>query len=249
MFNAARQAWARIRRAEIQFARRLRRIASHIEDIMGGFKGSNQGQEFDAFEADRLAGLLDRYGEVIEPWAELEAKRMVAEVAKRDEKAWMANSRRMAKLLRQELNTSPVGAAVKQRSTEAAQLITSLPGTAAERVRALTIKARADGTRPADLEAQIMALGDVTKSRAKMIARTEVARTASVLTQTRAESVGSTHYIWRTVKDAGVRPSHKKMEGIVCEWAKPPTLEDGTTCHAGQIYNCRCFPEPIFNDD
>jgi uncharacterized protein with gpF-like domain len=35
------------------------------------------------------------------------------------------------------------------------------------------------------------------------------------------------------------------MEGVPVRWDQPPTLSDGTVTHAGQIYNCRCWPEPI----
>jgi uncharacterized protein with gpF-like domain len=68
-----------------------------------------------------------------------------------------------------------------------------------------------------------------------------------MITQARASQVDSTHYIWRTAEDESVRESHAEMEGQVVAWNDPPTLSDGTTTHAGQIYNCRCYPEPIIN--
>lgn len=244
--TSARQNWERVRRAESQLAVRLRKISAHIQTMVANFAGT-VGQ--DGYDHDRLTKLLDDYGRILQPWAEKEAERFLGEVAARDERAWIRNSRRMAVALRTELAQSEVGRLVQEQSVISAKLISSLPSEAAQRIRALTIKARADGTRPADLEASIMQSGAVSASRARLIARTEVARTASLLTQTRASAVGSTHYVWRTVRDGDVRKSHKSMEGIVCEWAKPPTLSDGTTTHAGQIYNCRCFPEPLFDED
>src|SRR6185437_1153848 len=91
---------------------------------------------------------------------------------------------------------------------------------------------------------EIMRGGEVSKSKATLIARTETGRALTALTQARAETVGSTSYVWRTVKDSDVRLSHKQMEGKVVDWDSPPTL-DGLTGHAGSLPNCRCFAEPI----
>jgi phage putative head morphogenesis protein, SPP1 gp7 family len=101
------------------------------------------------------------------------------------------------------------------------------------------------GRRPDEIAAEIMRSGEVTASRATLIARTECARVSSLLTQTRAEGIGATNYIWRTSKDRAVRHSHARMEGKVCDFANPPTLSDGTTTHPGQIYNCRCTMQVI----
>jgi uncharacterized protein with gpF-like domain len=35
------------------------------------------------------------------------------------------------------------------------------------------------------------------------------------------------------------------MEGKFVAWDKPPKLTDGTTGHAGEFPNCRCYPEPV----
>jgi len=93
------------------------------------------------------------------------------------------------------------------------------------------------------------------EQRARLIARTETARAASVLVRTRAEAIGSTTYRWRTSGDWKVRPSHRACEredreGLgkgVYRWADPP-LTDAPDYHAhpGEIFNCRCVAIPIF---
>ncbi|MBI4383571.1 MAG: hypothetical protein HY579_06010 [Nitrospinae bacterium] len=45
-------------------------------------------------------------------------------------------------------------------------------------------------------------------------------------------------YIWRTLKDAKVRPSHLLREGKIFEWASPP--EDG---HPSEAPGCRCWAQ------
>ena len=77
-----------------------------------------------------------------------------------------------------------------------------------------------------------------------MLARTAVSSTAEALVETRAKSIGSVGYVWRTARDGDVRPSHKAMEGKFVAWNDPPTL-DGYRAHAGCFANCRCRPEPV----
>jgi SPP1 gp7 family putative phage head morphogenesis protein len=127
---------------------------------------------------------------------------------------------------------------------EQVHLITSLPREAADRVHKLTIQGLTSGRRASEIAMEIAKSGDVTKSRALLIAQTEVSRTATALTQARAEYVGSVSYVWRTSRDAAVRPSHRRMEGKIVRWDQPPTL-DGMVGHAGQFPRCRCFVEPI----
>nr|WP_246374794.1 phage minor head protein [Pseudochelatococcus contaminans] len=131
---------------------------------------------------------------------------------------------------------------------EQVRLITSLPSEAAQRVHDLTIEGITQGTRASEIAKKIMEAGDVTASRANMIARTEVSRTATLLTQARAEYVGSDGYIWRTSGDSDVRPSHKAMNGKFVRWSELPEL-DGMVGHAGALPNCRCYPEPVIPDD
>jgi uncharacterized protein with gpF-like domain len=48
------------------------------------------------------------------------------------------------------------------------------------------------------------------------------ARAASVLMQTRAEHIGSTHFAWKTAGDARVRQSHREHNGKTYPWDDPP---------------------------
>jgi len=64
-----------------------------------------------------------------------------------------------------------------------------------------------------EIAAEIMETGEVTKSRVTLIARTEVGRTTTMLTQVRSEGVGATHYQWLSARDSDVRPLHKKLPG------------------------------------
>lgn len=196
-------------------------------------------------DTSELQRLLNEYGKHIQPWARSVASYMVADVARRNERQWRQNSKDIGTELRREITAAPTGAMLKDFLEENVALITSLPIEAAKRVHRLTTEALVSGQRASEIAKEILATGEVTKSRATLIARTEVARTAAGLTMARAEYVGSEGYIWRTAGDSDVRESHKEMEGKYVRWSSPPHLSDGTTTHAGMIYNCRCFAEVV----
>jgi SPP1 gp7 family putative phage head morphogenesis protein len=239
--RAKRKPFARARKVEERYARQLRKVARTIGDIINGF---------DLVEPEAMARLqatMANYARVLEPWATSVATRMLAEVSQRDEAAWVTMSKDLSRGLRNELATAPTGQAMRVLLADQVNLITSLPTEAAERVHKLTMEALLTGTRASETAKEIMRSGEVTRSRATLIARTETARTASLLTQVRAEHVGITHFWWRTSEDGDVRPSHKKMADRVCEFANPPIV-DGKPLVAGQTYNCRCWAEPIIED-
>jgi SPP1 gp7 family putative phage head morphogenesis protein len=216
----------------------LRRIAREVGRIVSAFPGG------DAGASAAITRALSRYSEIIRPWAKERAAHMVAAVEKQDRRQWESLSQTMATGIREEIRNTPIGNIIAERMAEQVELITSLPTVAAERVQRLSLEALTSGQRASEVAKEIMRTGEVTESRAKLIARTEVSRTSTLLTQARAEHIGSEGYLWRTVHDNDVRHSHKAMEGKYVAWNDPPTL-DGLTGHAGALPNCRCYPEPV----
>jgi len=199
-------------------------------------------------KASQLIKALVDYAKTIEPWAKSVANLMVAEVARRDREMWRKNSREIRQGLRREIENTPTGDVWAKLQDEQVQLIKSLPLQAAQRVHDLAEKAMLDGTRAKEIAAEILDTQNVTAARARLIARTEVARATSNFLQARAEFAGSEGYIWRTSTDSDVRESHAEMEGKYVRWSEPPTL-DNLRGHAGTLPNCRCFAEPIFPND
>lgn len=199
----------------------------------------------DAEALPTITRMLEHYSDALSDWAVRTSTKMLENVNQRDMQGWLELASEMSVALKDEIRGAPTGQLFKSLLDEQVELIKSLPRDAAKRVHELTIKGLEDSTRAKEIAKEIARSGEVTASRANLIARTEVARAASTLTQARAEHIGSTGYIWRTSRDSDVRHSHKQMEGKFVRWDSPPTLSDGTTTHAGQIYNCRCYPEPV----
>ncbi|WP_332116061.1 phage minor head protein [Azorhizobium caulinodans] len=233
----------RARRAENRYARRLRQIAEHIGSLTEAVYVPS---DFDS--ARKLEGLLKRYADTLDPWARAVGLRMVTEVEARERKQWADISRAIGKGLRRELESTPVGGVIRSRMEEQVTLIKSLPLDAAKRVHELTLEAAVRSTRASEIAQEIMRSGKVSESRAMLIARTEVSRTATELTKARAERVGSTHFIWRTAGDSDVRPTHKALNGKVFRWDDPPECDPGYHALPGGIWNCRCWPEPVISD-
>lgn len=225
---------ARVAGVEANYARQLRIIARHIGQMIRGLVG----------DPDQIVQTLNNYADLIEPWARATAQQMLTDVGLADARFWVRASQSMGQHLRQEIEAAPTGRAMQDLLNIEVSLITSLPREAAERVQELATEAMIGSRRSGSIVNEIMASGEVARSRAETIARTEVARAKSVLTQARATHIGSTHYRWLTAKDAQVRPSHRAMQGKIVAWSDPPTL-DGLTGHCGQLPNCRCTPLPI----
>jgi len=222
---------------EQKYGSQLRKVAHQVGMIVTGFPPG----------APRISQLLDAYSAMLKQWATSTASSMLMDVALRDERGWAEMSKDMSRALRLEIRTAPTGRVMQELLAEQVGLIQSIPTDAAQRVHQLTLAGIEDSTRASEIAKEIMRSGEVSKSKATLIARTEVSRTASTLTQARAMHIGSPGYFWETSGDSDVRPSHKAMQGQLVTWGDPPTL-DGMTGHAGCFPNCRCWERVVIPD-
>ena len=171
---------------------------------------------------------------------------MLTQVEKKDKAAWMEYSKELSKGLQEEIKNAPTGKVMKELLDEQVTLIKSIPLAAAQRVHDLAIEATEGGKRASEVAELIKQSTQVSVSKANTIARTEVSRASSVLTQARAMHIGSEGYIWRTTGDSDVRESHKKMNGKFVKWTEPPALLEGKKiyhAHAGRAARKRVLAE------
>lgn len=238
----AKERFALATRLEKEYSRQLRMVTRQIDRMVKSMVDKG------VVRSDELVKMLNQYGEIITPWAKVTAEKMILRIAKKDESNWVRLSREIGKTLHKQLQDAPVENELVQFLETQVSLIKSLPIEAAQRVHLLTLEGLATGRRADHIAKEILETGKITENRAKLIARTEVARTASGLTMARAKHVGSTHYYWRTSGDGDVRSTHKAMNGKIVEWDNPPEVDPGKFYHAGQFPNCRCYPEPIIDD-
>lgn len=194
---------------------------------------------------------LRKYAESLDVWAKSASSKIIMDVALRDEKTWLIYAQDMSKGIKNQIRDSDVGATYQKLVSDQVGLIKSLPLTAAQRIQDLATRAVIEGGRSNEISGLIMAIGGVTKSRANTIARTEVSKATTLFTQSRAEALGSDGYIWRTSEDSDVRHDHAELNGTFVPWDKPPIADkkSGTRAHAGCIWNCRCYAEPVIPED
>lgn len=245
---SGRKPFAASRSAENAFARALRKVARFsghvVEAHVDGVTIRDPAQ---------LEATLRHYSKVLEPWARRQAAKMLEKVARANKTSFTKNSKLIGKLIRSQVAEGPAGRVAVKLMAEQVALIQSIPIRAAERAQKLSIEAVYSGRRADEVAEELRRSGQVSESDAERIARTEVARANSALTEARATAVGSRQYVWRNSGDESVRHSHsryrgRKLDGLVFDWDSPPTLDDGTTGHPGTFPNCRCHPEPRFSD-
>lgn len=104
------------------------------------------------------------------------------------------------------------------------------------------------------LKKKLIARGDVSESRAELIARDQTLKTNAAINGARQESAGISKYIWSTSRDERVRGnpnglwpdaaiSHYDLENKIFSWDDPP--EPG---HPGEDYQCRCIAIPYIEE-
>jgi SPP1 gp7 family putative phage head morphogenesis protein len=237
----AQERFRKARLAERAYQRALTAVARQVGTLVAGFAPEGR---VDNLPALQLA--LEDYSRLLKPWATTVSKRMHAEVNVRDLKAWEQLAQEMGLSLRQQLLRTETGDYMREALTLQVALITDLPLQVASRIHELTMRSLTTAGRGEDVEELIARSMAVSVSKARLIARTETARTASLLTEARATSIGCEQYIWRTAEDSDVRALHKKLNGQVYRYDDPPVaMENGERANPGQTPNCRCFGEPI----
>lgn len=243
-YRKEKAAYEKVRRAEIQYGVKLRKIARAVGEIVGAFPAG------DPASLGKIDSLLRGYAALIKPWAEATAAAMLADVNYRELAHWNSMTQEMGLALLGEINKAPTGDILRQLQLEQVTLIQSIPLNAAKRVHELTMEGMISGARFGEIRDDLLRTPHVTESRATLIARTEVGRASTNLAQARATYVGSDGYIWRTSKDEDVRRSHRKLEGTFHKWSEPPICDPPNyRAHAGAIFNCRCYPEIVLPDE
>jgi SPP1 gp7 family putative phage head morphogenesis protein len=159
--------------------------------------------------------------------------------------------RRVYEYLKREMNqTQPFNDLIEQSATYIKTLPRDIATRVVKRVSDLTLQ----GERSGSIADQIRKyFPQASKASETLIARTQVAKTYAAITQTRAQSVGVTYYIWHTVGGPKVRDSHRHMNNVIVFYNEPPSPEELINkksqgyYHAGGIYNCRCYMEPVLD--
>ena len=118
--------------------------------------------------------------------------------------------------------------------------IKSLAGQELVEITKLLDAREATGATSQVLQKSIRERFDVSRSKARLLARDQILTLNAQITRTRQTNAGIEEYIWTTSGDERVRPEHEEREGKRFRWNTPP--EDG---HPGEPIQCRCTPFPV----
>ena len=140
--------------------------------------------------------------------------------------------------------SGPIQAAMKAATQANIDLITSIPSQYFDKLGDAVGKNMEAGVRFEDLAKEIERIGDVTESRAKLIARDQTSKMNGAFNEARQTSLGIDRYVWQTSGDERVREEHQANDGQVFNWNDPPA-----TGHPGDDVNCRCAAVPFFDLD
>lgn len=250
--NTAKDLWKPKRRIEVLYKKSLKQLMRRLEKKLLGLTSIRD-----------ILNTIKKFAESKEfkEYAEKSAMKMVTSLFSDAGRTWREAARKNSKgkeiyeALKKEFNT-PIGLAVKEQIERNAELINSMPKSISkeitEHVASETLKGRRAEYIAQDLQKMYPYM---IESKAKLIARTEVSKTSTALTKARCENLGINWYIWHTSEDQRVRSSHSHMEGVLICWDNPPSPERliGEKFvgyyHAGNIYNCRCYPAPVIKLD
>lgn len=242
--------------AERDFMRQLKKVAR-----VSGHIVERHADGAKLIDETEMTKELKAYSEKLGPWATRQSRKLLEQVQKSNKRAYQNKSKKIGKALTFGVGDRDVMTQAQKLLNEQVALIKSIPLEAGLRAQKIAFEAVTSGTRAAvsaddilELQRQMGDTTEVTLARATLIARTETARATASINQARAQSVGSSQYRWHNSGDGAVRPSHKTrngkpLQGKVFDWDSPPTLDDGTTGHPGTFPNCRCFAEPVFQDE
>lgn len=189
-------------------------------------------------------------------------RRMVTPIAVQNMRTWRMAAKKATKnpslyrMLMSEINQG-LKSDIEIQIEENASLIKTLPTDVAKKVTKDISDMALKGMRASEIAKVIREQTDKhSRASAKLIARTEVSKTTTALTKARCDNLDLHWYAWRTMEDGDrVRKSHRIMEGVLVNWNEPPSPEalvgekSVGNYHAGNIWNCRCYPEPLIEID
>lgn len=128
---------------------------------------------------------------------------------------------------------------------ENVRLIKTIPDRYFGEVEGIIRRGTTQGLSSKEMIKEISVRYDVSKNRAKIIARDQTSKANAALAERRQADLGVEQYVWESSDDERVRPTHKKADGKTFNWDDPPSYTEG---HPGHAIMCRCWARAVFDD-
>lgn len=212
----------------------------------------------DAYIDALIATLSSIAGERIEEKAELLAKNFSNKVQLQNRTQFKRNFNRafnvdIGSVIDKEILNETMSAAI----SENVSLINSIKTDFVNDIGANVFGKFKKGFRHEELIKEIRERGNVTYSRAKLIARDQTAKINAAFEEERNVKLGFDEYTWKGTGDQRERDSHRVLNGMLCKYSDPTVYsdDDGKTWKkrksikafigkCGEDYQCRCLASP-----
>jgi len=156
-------------------------------------------------------------------------------------------------------NTTGLAGAIDLFVSDNVALIKSINAQQLEAVKGVILRGARAGKSHLEVRDEIAAQFGKSNKRAALIATDQIGKLNGQLTQLRQTNIGIRRYRWSTAQDERVRPAegankerlgHRKLNGTIQEWTKPPLTDErtGERAHPGYPIRCRCVAIPIVDD-
>ena len=148
--------------------------------------------------------------------------------------------------------------AIRRWIAENVLLIKSIPSETLGNMREIILGSYLKGSSIRDIQKAIQETYNVSKRKAQLLARDQVATLNAQLTKAQQTDAGCRKYRWSDSRDGRVRDCHKALNGKVFSWDNPPEMwyetkqgrvYTGRRCHPGEDYCCRCVAIPVFDPE
>ena len=148
--------------------------------------------------------------------------------------------------------------AIRRWIAENVLLIKSIPSETLGNMREIILGSYLKGSSIRDIQKAIQETYNVSKRKAQLLARDQVATLNAQLTKAQQTDAGGKKYRWSDSRDGRVRDCHKALNGKVFSWDNPPEMwyetkqgrvYTGRRCHPGEDYCCRCVAIPVFDPE
>lgn len=174
--STSRKDFSYNKKVENQYASSLISVSKQIEKMLKKYDPNSPVSSLDILQS------LREYSEELTEWAKNIAFKLIYNLNEDDKRQWLRQTEMVSQGMRQEIENAPVYGKLQRYMLENVDLIKSMPLKAAQRVQEIIVENIKSGElRAEDLAEKIMSVGNATRGRAQLIARTETARISTGL--------------------------------------------------------------------
>ena len=243
---------------EKRYEKELLSLVNKIQSFISSFTLSSPTFKLSyisAIRKDDITEEVDHFIEVIRAYALNEVRVFIRSLFQKAQSINLFNKRIFARVFKSVAEeSSSINAEIKMWISENTRLIKSIPEKMLDKVADTIYDSVRNKRGIRELASILKRSFEVSKNRAKIIARDQISKLNGNITRARNLSLGITEYQWLSARDERVRHSHDVLESKICSWNNPEIYKNtagdnkwksrssigGVDLHPGQDILCRC---------